>query len=271
MDAILDVVKSNQHLRKLTIQFNIIRDDHIEKLSSIVHNNPLVELDLSYSFNGPGVGDSILTTLLASRELELEILKMRDSRITSDGGAVMAEFLGANPKMKRLDVTNNKLNDSDVSLIANSLRSNTTLEFIYLGGGNTTVSLAQVFRPVMFDDSSLNAAADSNHICFLGDCTIHESHFILNNSYERYVNRGEKIYSLLSSRHRTMSNTQYFSDMDVKILPNMLDSIQRYEMIAQSSKDADTLDENQHDVTVGSLSIVYEVMRKWEKVFCLYE
>ena len=54
------------------------------------------------------------------------------------------------------------------------------------------------------------------------------------------------------------SNVKYFDGIDVKILPFMLKAVQRYaiEIHAYGS--------------VKALSIVYEVMRKWDKVFPLY-
>ena len=54
------------------------------------------------------------------------------------------------------------------------------------------------------------------------------------------------------------SNVQHFDEIDVKILPFMLKAAQKYaiEIHAYGS--------------VKALSIVYEVMRKWDKVFPLY-
>jgi hypothetical protein len=53
------------------------------------------------------------------------------------------------------------------------------------------------------------------------------------------------------------SNVQYFDDIDVKILPFMLKAVQRYAIVIHP-----------YD-SVKALSIVYEVMRKWDKVFPL--
>ena len=43
----------------------------------------------------------------------------------------------------------------------------------------------------------------------------------------RYV-RQKKIYSVLSSRNRDCSNVEHFEDVPVELLPDMLQSIQRY-------------------------------------------
>ncbi len=74
-------------------------------------------------------------------------------------------------------------------------------------------------------------------------------------------NRDRKIYSILSSRNKTISNVQHFDDIDVKLLPNVLESVQRYSKYAT----------RWHKHESKPLSIVYEVMRKWDKAFPLYK
>ena len=50
-----------------------------------------------------------------------------------------------------------------------------------------------------------------------------------------------------------MSNVQHFGDIDVKLLPNVLEAVQKYSI---------TLNDSDDDIVQAS-SIVYEVMRKW--------
>ena len=112
--------------------------------------------------------------------------------------------------------------------------------------------------------STLNAIATSNHSC---DVTLLDI-----NTYGKIEdNRGSKIYFLLSERHaeENLSNTQYFSDIDVKLLPNMLEAIQKYGNITYMSLSRvfSVIPEKR----IKSVSIVYEVMRKWDKTFNLYE
>jgi hypothetical protein len=157
--------------------------------------------------------------------------------------------------LKALDLVDNHLNDSDFVLIANALRSNTTLRSLKLG--DITNDVLEAFRLVLCDKSSLNAVADSNHSCILQALR----YFTWNNYHSHYGdNRGWKIYSILKSRNETMSNVQHFDDIDVKLLPNMLENVQKYsKTVFQWGKDEE------------ALSIVYEVMRKWDKVFPLFK
>ena len=210
-----------------------------------------------------------MTSLLANRALKLDLLSMNHCGITSNVSSVLADFLASNTEMTYLDLQGNDLSDSDIAVIATALRSNTTLESLNLKGNDITDhGVESAFRSVLFDESSLNAAADSNHCCYLYELGF-ESQFNLNRRPGQYYNRGRKIYKLLSSRNRTMSNTKHFDDVDVKTLPYMLENIQAYETTLESNM-SDGAEYND-DLTVACLSIVYEIMRKWDKVFCLYE
>ena len=61
------------------------------------------------------------------------------------------------------------------------------------------------------------------------------------------------------------SNVQHFGEIDVKILPFIQKAVQRY------ASDVSPYDLFRSGYCrVEPLSIVYEVMRKWDKVFPLY-
>ena len=192
-------------------------------------------------------------------------------------GTILADFLASNPPLESLDLQMNQMNDDVVSSIANALRSNDTLRKLTLGTKNerfgygiTSIGHAAL-KSILFDESSLNAVADSNHTLerFDYDIAIYNPVDSSRKPVDVGLNRGAKIYFLLSKRNRTLSNVEHFSDIDVKILPDMLESVQRY---AQSARlrHKKTLVSSIYD-TVESLSIVYEVMRRWDKVFNLYE
>ena len=112
--------------------------------------------------------------------------------------------------------------------------------------GDEALSLA------LCDVSSLNSVADSNH-----SCSIETNNFSGNDDEDREINRAAKIYGLLSSRNKTLSNVQDLGDIDVKLLSKILEGVQKY------SNDGD------EDI-VKELSIVYEIMRCWDKVSHLY-
>ncbi len=272
VDIILEIVENNKHLRKLEIANNQIGRQHIERLCSAVRNHPLVHLGLCDSFVA-GDGDEMLASLLRIDELKLEKLDMSSNSITAVGITLLADFLATNPRLKDLDLSKNNLNDSDAALIANALRSNTRLRNLDLKLNNINDAGEEVLRRLLWDNSSLNAVADLNHTCSIDvgwSAPDYDEIFDDWNSHEKkQVNRGRKIYNILSSRNKTMSNAQHFGNIEVKILPNMLAAVHKY---YDASTEYDlTNDMYKHDPKVEPLSIAYEIMRKWDKVFPLYK
>ena len=84
-------------------------------------------------------------------------------------------------------------------------------------------------------------------------------------SYQKAV-RQMKLYSLLSSRNKMCSNVQYFYDVPVEFLPDMLRSIEQYSEYHVGDNKPD-----QEDDDSNALSITFEVMRRLDKVFSVYE
>eukprot|EP00574_Skeletonema_japonicum_P009845 CAMPEP_0201717030 /NCGR_PEP_ID=MMETSP0593-20130828/2871_1 /ASSEMBLY_ACC=CAM_ASM_000672 /TAXON_ID=267983 /ORGANISM="Skeletonema japonicum, Strain CCMP2506" /LENGTH=304 /DNA_ID=CAMNT_0048206987 /DNA_START=36 /DNA_END=947 /DNA_ORIENTATION=- len=106
VDAILDIVESNNHLQKLSILRNRIGTHHIERLCSAVRNCHLVELNLFNSFE-PGIADRMIASLLTIDDLKLKKLKMSSNHITSVGGTILAGYLATNPKLEELYLSEN--------------------------------------------------------------------------------------------------------------------------------------------------------------------
>ena len=280
VDAIMDIVDSNKHLRQLDIDGNPIDRVHIGKIcSAVFHTHPfLVCLDLSRCFEN-GAGDEMMISLLTSGTLKLEKLVMASNYITSNVTTLLTDYLAADPQMKWLDLQGNNLTDNDAELLANALRSNTTLRYLDVGlfhKDRTITNLgARAFRLLVNDESNLNSVALSNHSCHIrgvGPPTLNE-HFWWDEirswdttrlRKETELNRARKIYNILSLRNKSLSNVQHFDGIDVKILPNMVEAVQRYSGLVNEQSEVE------QDHNVKDLSIVYEVMRKWDKVFSLY-
>lgn len=264
VNAIMDIMDSNKHLRHLHIKNNPIARDHIGKICSAVHNYSLIKLSLDHCFED-GLGDEMMTSLLTSDGLNLERLSMVSNGITSNVTTLLSDFLATNPPLKEINFWRNHFNDDDAVVIANALRSNTTLKDLDLELNSITNAAAETFRLVLHDDRSLNSISDSNHSCSV---RLESGYYRWNRNcsfYERVKNRGRKIYTLLSLRNKALSNIQHFGDIDVKVLPNMIEAVQRYANMYDWSYNGVSIE------NVKPLSILYEVMRKWEEVFPLYE
>lgn len=244
VDAILEIAQSNTHLRKLEMSHNYIDHHHIGRLCTIVLNHrSLVELDLRNNTHFTGIGDRILNRLVTNGDFKIERLGMASNSI-KDAIPLLADFLATNPRLKYIDLSCNRLTDVEATLIANALRSNTTLRHLYLCDNDGITSRGvDSFRSVLCDDSSLNAIAASNHVCLLDldtDCSN------VNCSEVPMENRRWKIYSLLEKRYfdETTSNVEHFCHVDVRILPHMLEVIQKCSEIFYNDDIDDDRDED---------------------------
>ena len=251
MSTIATMISNNKYLQQLDIyQIQDMDRNDITKLSSAIHHHPsLVDVAITDCFSN-SLGDEMLHSLLRTDELKLEKLTMSYNHLERGINVctLLADYLATNPRLKELDLQNNMLDDWGAELIANALRSNTTLRQLNLYANGVGEDGHEALKRALYDESSLNSVADSNH-----SCRIDSNDDMMNYSKDRDMNRAEKLYRLLSWRNKTMSNVQHFSDIDVKLLPNVLEAVQKY------SKDG-------NDRVVKAASIVYEIFRCWEKV-----
>ena len=269
MSTIAALIDSNKYLQQLQF-FNIQDMDRsdIAQLSSAIHrHSSIVEVTFQECFSD-GLGDYMLHLLSrGDGDLKLERLSMpgnhlRGSQTGFNVCTRLTNFLAANPRLTFLDLQGNYLDDNDVALIANALHSNTTLSHLYIQGNSHigddgTTSLQRA----LYDACSLNSVSDSNHSCSVkADFIMTVNNVALNNSETRDVNRAQKIYSLLSIRNKRISNAQHFGDMDINLLPRLLEVVQKYSRLTGEDEDY-----------VKALSIVYEIMRRWDKVSPLYK
>eukprot|EP00985_Skeletonema_marinoi_P002061 scaffold834_cov144-Skeletonema_marinoi.AAC.8 len=236
----------------------------IAELSSAIHRHPsLVDVAFDHCFtSGSGLGDEMLHSLLGTDNLKLERLSMPNSHLLGFHNGfnvctLLSDYLATNPRLKELNLNDNNFDDSDAFLIANALRSNTTLRHLYIDGNQIGDDGAEALKRALYNGSSLNSVSDSNHHCYIDtDYFMMLHNMDLNESEDREINRAHKIYYLLSSRNKTMTNVQDFGDIDVKLLPNILEIVQKY----SRSTGGDNF-------CVEALSIVYEIMRRWDEIY----
>ena len=266
VDSIFDIVDSNTQLRELDINGYFVDNIQITKICSSVHRHPsLFDLSLSGCFQD-GLGDEMLDYLLTSSEFKLQRLAIRSNGITSRGITLLSEFLATDPLLKCLELDGNDLGDNDAESLANALRRNTTLRRLNLFNNESITDVGKdSLNLALNDDRSLSSVCDSNHCCYIVGvgiswngspawCTIRT--WDMNDLRKKTeMNRARKFCRFLHCRNESMTNVQHFNGIDVKILPIMIVAVQRYW--------------NSY-LPLNSLSIVYEVMRKWEKVFPLY-
>ena len=275
IDNIIDIMDSNKYLRKLTIGNNRIQLGQMEKICSVLCRGSIVELNLRNCFEN-GLGDDIMAYLLTNGGSNLQRLGLDSNGLNSSTVTLLANSLATNPPLKDLDLSDNGLSVDYVKSLANALRSNNSLRCLKLSGNSISDAGFEAFRRVLQNESSLNSLASSNHNCVVtgvGFACWNKYGFWEKETWHEKAekaesfNRARKIYKLLSERNKSMSasNVQHFDDIDVKFLPFMIKSVQRYASVVHPH------DHQRVDYCrVEPLSIIYEVMRKWDKVFPLY-
>ena len=281
--AVIDLLDSNRHLESLTISNNFIEEEDEGDLCDAVMRHPaLSTIHLDGCWNERMF---IPCELLRSNQLVEISMRSNELRlVSSEERQDFTDALVSNRSLQKLDLEGICLNDDDLACFATVLDGNSTLKRLcLLGSHQITVAAAVAFGSVLrtnstlqflsgidgcydalFDGSDLNSTADSNHTC-----CVKFRNWVHPKNYNEYGNptgnRQRKIYNILARRHKQMCNVQYFDDIDINLLPDILAAVQYCAIIG-----GDPLAYSANEV-VNSLSITFEIMRKWDKALSLYK
>ena len=185
----------------------------------------------------------ILSVILQS---DVEDLEIADNNINSLGAIKIAEYIERNTTMMCLRLYGNLLNDDDAVIISRALQENYKLFSLHIYWNNfTSVGVKALFSSV-FDSSSLNAIADSNHALKMIH-VIRDDYFHRMSKFNR-MNDGEWPLAdkLLIAMHDKDSLLEYLANLPVELMPRVLNFVQ--------------MDRDE----VMSLSMVYVSMRYWK-------
>lgn len=175
----------------------------------------------------------------------------------------MSEFLSSNPSLRLLTLWSIPFNEEDVNYIADALRNNTTLRKLVIEASPDHIPTNwNHIESAVFNQRSLNAAYDSNHVCSIKITHTQSSILDKLNKYNDPVNnRRKKIYNILSTRNRRRENTAHFESdgISVKHIPRIL-------ALLKPLSEHHLRDNNgsQHEDEVKPLSIAFEIMRYWK-------
>ena len=249
----------------------------IKQLCKIVEDHPLIEVLALDGSRGEEVdGFEMLQMIMSAGKSKLKFVDLSNNNIMVKGGSsFISDFLADNPMLDTLKLDGNQLDDNDAIAIAGALKHNTNLQSLDLSKNNISKCWWKALRNVEFDDTSLNAAADSNHTCTIKYPSESDEIHGLDTSemngnsdyhFDPVSARHKKVYSILSRRNRNCSNVGHFDDVPVELLPDMLRTIQQYSNyhVAEHTPSQDIRD-------VNPLSLVYEICRYWDKSLAVYE
>ena len=116
--------------------------------------------NLQLTYCDLGSTPEILLVILQS---DIKYINLSNNTIDSLGAAKIVEYLEGDPAIELLSLGRNRLNDNDAILISQALKRNTNLLSINLHSNNITSIGVKALLTCIFDSSSLNAIAESNH------------------------------------------------------------------------------------------------------------
>ena len=234
IDFVLDYVERNKKCKEFCLEGNTIDNmDDINKLCKIVEEHPSIENLTLDNCRGDDIdGSEMLQMIVNAGKNNLEVLTLRNNHISTTEGGIF-HCLALNPILGSLYLEWNQLNDQDAIGIAEALKQNTNLRFLHLTNNNNITKTGwAALKKAEFDNSSLNAVADSNHTCAIEyPSDDSDGFFPISDAIKEVVdinisemngdrkaktvfhppcNRQKKIYSVLSSRNRDCSNVKHF-------------------------------------------------------------
>lgn len=211
VDFAIETIQSNQIKKIQWVNGQKIESmDDVNHLVDAIISHPLIDnIRLENCFGENVDAYSILRSLLASNK-PFASIDLDSNNIKTGEGTEIPDYLATNPPLEVLRLANNQLYDNDAILIARALKRNTNLRRFYLGQNNFTDLGCDALRNAIFDSTSLNAVAASNHSCKIDGVDLDEDSIPFNlTDVSAGKNRGRKIYRLLSSRHREGINVRH--------------------------------------------------------------
>ena len=217
-------------------------------------------------------GHDYLVDLL--RKEGMKSINFANCGVKTNGQSTLFDVIKFHPNLEWLSLDNSNLNDGDAIHLADALRHNRTLEKLYLDGNDITRSGDKVLWKVIYDDSSLNAVADSNHVCKIDGSADPSSvhHLFCCNDGGPRQNRARKIFSLLRERNFEGTNVYHLEreiwSLDtLKVVPFVLNAAQVYGK--EWKKKAGSFGNTTGKIGLAGsadLSVTYELLRSWHVV-----
>ena len=273
----LGIIQSQKKLTSFGYQENHVENDQdCQRLVDAIVSHPSISTCyLDCLCRGERNGHDYLVHLL--RNEGMTDVSFRNCGVNTGGQSALFDMIKLHPKLDELYLGDNKLNDKDAIHIADALRFNRTLDVLSLWGNEFTQSGEDALKKVVYDDSSMNALADSNHVCTirgLGFTQVFVNYNVYRNDDDCPKRcRARKMFHLLRERNKDGKNalhlgTETGGDTE-KIVPFALAAIQIYgEQWVKSREWNDDSNgfvttKNKKEDDTAELSITFELLKCW--------
>ena len=269
----LEIMQSQMKLTDFFYQNNPVDngEDRQRLVDAIVSHPNISDCGLGGLCRGDSNGHDYLVSIL--RKEGMKTVFFADCGVNTGGQSTLFDMIQSHPNLDFLDLDDNKLNDKDAIRLADALRHNRTLDYLSLERNEFTQLGEDVLKKVVYDDSSLNALANSNHVCTIVGLEYAGKDF----SYceggkkdSRRRSRARKILHLLEERNKEGTNVYHLEtemgEDTLKVVPLVLAAVQ----ICFKQKAKVFIPKwNGHVKSyvmkggAAALSITYELLRSW--------
>jgi hypothetical protein len=235
------LVDVSSNLQSLSISHN--RIDNMESARCLfrsLKSHTRINI-LSLAHCDLGSTPEILSVILKS---DVKYIFLNNNNIDSLGAVKIAEYIGCNPPIYRIDLDCNRLNDDDATLISQALKLNTNLRHLDIEKNNFTSIGVKALLTCVFDSSSLNALSESNSMRIdIINCGNHNLQHCIDRLLE--LDQFQKIVLALQDKDSLL---KYLANVPVELIPEVL-AFPRERFVGEHKR--------------KHLNIVYSTMRWW--------
>ena len=246
MYLLFSEAKNLKHLDLTGNRIGLANDVGMNLIGEIMSLNEhcggrLETLNLSHNFLCDKATIHLAETMMKSEFKSLTRLDLSLNYIGVRGAAALAEVVEYNSPLEHLLLRCNNVGDSGAALFASALKTNNTLLELNLGYNGVTSVGMNALRMAVYDTSSLDSIATSNHtvsIMFYGYCADNNDlHYggctreqLLEMDQILRINASPKLYPDLppvpelkmAFRLRQSFDIKYFHHIDRKQMPEVL-------------------------------------------------
>ncbi|EJK48122.1 hypothetical protein THAOC_33110, partial [Thalassiosira oceanica] len=169
-------------------------------LTRVLSQSNINELTFRWSSNENA--QALLSGINFSR---YKLLNLGGNNLQTNGRTAIPDLIAANAPLVELYLDSNKLNDDDAVLIAQSLGGNTHLRRLNVENNDIQARGMRALYEAVNNTSTLNTLSDSNHTCLLKGLSNDFDLYAINSdrgSNGLYTNRILKIQKLMTDRYR---------------------------------------------------------------------
>jgi len=197
-----------------------------------------------------------------------KVLDFSNNNLQTNGRTDIPDLIAADSLLESLCLSSNRLNDDDAVLIAQSLGGNTLLRKLDVADNNIQERGMRALYEAAYDISTLNALSDSNHSCVFGGLTEDFDLEAINSdrgSNSLYVNRMRKMHKLMVERYCNGDgnvphlNMEMGGEDSVLLAPFVMESVVRRHDAFPTS-----LGFPPQKRVECSLGLLYELVKDWK-------